>query len=113
MTKEPIMTTCPHCGKETPSGDTCRYCGKEIEFAPGMEVHYKDFKGTEMLDIKMTSHAGQKDARAEKGTESTDDQLLAENKHTNRKVVFFFLAAGVIILSALAWYYLLKFLSIF
>jgi methionyl-tRNA synthetase len=109
--KERIMITCPHCGKETPEGDVCRNCGKDIELAQGMEVHYKDFRGSEMLDIKMSSLTRQKDKKpARKETEALNKRPLPENKHAGTKAVFFFWATVVIILSAFAWYYLLKFL---
>jgi len=109
--KEPVMITCLSCGKDTPEGEVCRNCGKEISFAQGIEVHYKDFKGSEMLDIKMTSPARQEEQRpAQKRTEATDNVPRSEKKMAGRKAVFFLLAGVVIIISAFAWYYLLKFL---
>lgn len=116
--KEPEAITCPHCGKETPAGDVCRRCGKEIESAPGVEVHYKDFKGSELLDIKMTSPARQGDEKqalrpAEKNKETVDNASLSEKKRADNKTVLFFWATVIIFLSALAWYYLLNFLMKF
>jgi len=109
--KEPNMITCPHCGKETPEGDVCRNCGKDIEFAQGMEVHYKDFRGSEMLDIKMSSHTRKKDEKpVQKTTEALNKSPLSEKKHAGNKAVFLFWATVVIIPSAFALYYLLKFI---
>lgn len=112
--KEPIMIACPHCGKETPEAAACRNCGKNIESLQGLEVQYKDFKGTEMLDIKMASH-GRHDTKkpAEKIELPSGNGPRSEKGKTGKKAVIFSLAAGVIILSALAWYYLLKLLSTF
>lgn len=108
--KEPIMITCPHCGKETPGEDVCRHCGKKIESLQGLEVQYRDFKGSEMLDIKMASHARQEDKKpVQKGTEAENNDPGSEKKRAGKKAVFFFWATVLIILSALAWYYLLKF----
>ena len=105
------MIICPDCGKETPTGDVCRSCGKGIESAPGVEVQYKDFKGSEMLDIKMSSHTRQKDEKpAQKATEAANKRPQSEKKREGNKAVFFFWTTIVIILSALAWYSLLKFL---
>lgn len=111
--KEPVMITCPHCGKETPAENVCRNCGKESDFSQGMEVHYKDFKGSEMLDIKMASHARREDKKqelkpAEKRKKTANTSLRSENKRAGKKGVFFIWATVVIILSALAWYYLLR-----
>lgn len=108
------MIVCPHCGKETPTGDVCRNCGKGIESAPGVEVQYKDFKGSEMLDIKMSSHTRQKDGKpAQKAIKAANKRPQSEKKREGNKAVFFFWATIVIILSALAWYYLLNFLMKF
>lgn len=41
---------CPVCGAELASDGGCPRCGKLQE--PSHEVEYKDFKGTEMLDIR-------------------------------------------------------------
>jgi hypothetical protein len=112
--KEPAMTSCPYCAKETPAGAICRHCGKEISFAQGIEVHYKDFKGSEMLDIKMATHAPQNDQKpVQKRTEISKNAPRLEKKLAGKKVVFFLSAGVVVILSALAWYYLLKFLMKF
>lgn len=114
--KEPVIIICPHCGEETPAGDVCQKCAKEIKFAQGMEVHYKDFKGSEMLDIKMPSSARQGDEGralrpAQKKEESVQHAPRSEKKLPGKKTVFFFWATIVIFLSALAWYYLLSLLK--
>lgn len=109
--KEPIMITCPHCGERTPAGDVCQNCGKDIESLPGLEVQYRDFKGSEMLDIKMSSPARQEDENpTQKATEAANNNPQSEKKRAGKNTVFSFWATIVIILSALAWYYLLKFL---
>ncbi|MDP2157216.1 MAG: hypothetical protein Q8K68_05860 [Nitrospirota bacterium] len=106
-----MIITCPHCGKEIPEGHTCGLCGKDIEPLQGLEVQYRDFKGSEMLDIKMASHNRHEDVRpAQKATEAADNGPRSKKKRAGNKTVFFFGAGVVIILSALAWYYLLKFL---
>jgi len=105
------MITCPHCGREMPAENVCRNCGKEIASAQDMEVHYRDFKGSEMLDIKMASHIRREDEKsAQKGIEAENNDPRSEKKRAGNKTVFFFWTTVVIILSALAWYYLLKFL---
>lgn len=107
--KEPATITCPHCGKETSSVDICRHCGKEIEFGQNMEVLYRDFKGSEMLDIKMAPSARQEHETPDRQkTESVNNASRPGNKRAGKKTVFFFWAAVVIILSAIAWYYLLR-----
>jgi adenine-specific DNA methylase len=113
--KEPIMIACPHCGKETPAVAVCRNCGKDIEFLQGLEVQYRDFKGSEMLDIKMSSHRSRQKEKqtSQKEKKETSNGSRSEKKQTGKKTVVFFWVAGVIILSALAWYYLLKFLPTF
>jgi methionyl-tRNA synthetase len=44
---------CPHCGEKTRDGKTCESCGKELAPSQGVEVKYKDFKISELLDIKL------------------------------------------------------------
>lgn len=107
---EPDKITCPNCGKETAAEDVCRHCGKDIESLQGLEVHYKDFKGSEMLDIKMATHARHEDAKpAQKAAEAADNGPGSEKNRSGTRTVFFFGAVVVIILSALVWYYLLNF----
>ncbi|TAN40066.1 MAG: hypothetical protein EPN25_09170 [Nitrospirae bacterium] len=108
--KEPDMITCPHCGKETAAGDVCRHCGRDIRAQQGLEVQYKDFKGSEMLDIKMSSPAGQRNAQsAHEGPEAEERSPHPDKKHAAGKPLLFFGVAVLIILSAFGWYYLFKF----
>lgn len=104
------MITCPHCGKETPIAALCRNCGKELELQQGLEVHYRDFKGSEMLDIKMSPHSRQETIQSpENAKEENENKPRSENKRTGRKAVSVFWVSAAIILSVLAWYFLLRF----
>ncbi|MBI5634561.1 MAG: hypothetical protein HZA15_13910 [Nitrospirae bacterium] len=112
---EPIMITCPHCGKETPAGNECLQCRKELGSLQELQVQYRDFKGSEMLDIKMSSAARQGDEKqtlklVQKKKEAATNAPQSEIKRPGKKTVFFFWATIAIFLSALAWYYLLNFL---
>ena len=102
------MMKCPHCGGEIPAGTQCKTCG--------MEVQYKDFRGSEMLDIRIPSppptpkeKVKQEFASSPKKDGSTLKQPSAEKPKPN-KPGFFLLAAIAIILAAISWYYLLTFL---
>lgn len=108
------MMTCPQCGKETAAGDECLLCGNKIESLQGLEIQYRDFKGSEMLDIKMASSSRQGDEQqtlkpAQKKDNPSGTAAQSEIKWPDKKTVFFFWATVGIILSALAWYYLLSF----
>lgn len=76
-----------------------------------MEVQYKDFKGTEMLDIKMPSPARQEHKKPAYDREKAENKAVPSGeKDSGKKAIFFLWATVVIILSGAAWYYLLKFL---
>ncbi|MHB8880479.1 MAG: hypothetical protein ACYC69_03100 [Thermodesulfovibrionales bacterium] len=106
----PALITCPHCGKETAAGDACRHCGRDSRSRQDLEVEYKDFRGSEMLDIKMSSPVSrQKEISGREGAAVQEDNPQAEGKSTPGKVLVFFGAALLIVVSVLGWYYLLKF----
>jgi len=108
--KEPAMITCPHCGKDTPAGDVCRHCNKDIGSLQELEVQYRDFKGSEMLDIKMSSPARHQDGKpGKKLPEAAESNRPPKKKSTTGKTLLFIGAAALIVIAALAWYYLLKF----
>lgn len=48
---------CPHCEEEITTGNKCKKCGKETLPSKEMEVQYKEFKVSELLDIRMPSPA--------------------------------------------------------
>ena len=102
------MEKCSHCGGEIAEGLPCKACG--------IEIQYKDFKGSEMLDIKMPSSAHKSRHRFERKSRSAkkaEDNTLVVPKAKRpalSKPAFFLLAAITIILSSVAWYYILKFL---
>lgn len=108
--KEPARITCPHCGKETPAGDVCRHCSRDIGAAQGLEVQYRDFKGSEMLDIKMSPPGRHENEKpGPKREETAESGPLSEEKRGRGKTFLFFGAAVLITIAALAWYYVLKF----
>jgi len=108
--KEPAMITCPHCGKDTPAGDVCRHCSREIKSLQELEVHYTDFRGSEMLDIKMSSPVRHQDEKpGKKGPEAAKSNHPREKRSSTGKTFLFFGAAVAIIIAAIGWYYLLKF----
>ncbi len=103
------MSKCSRCGEEIAEGRPCKACG--------IEIQYKDFKGSEMLDIKMPAPASKSGSRfgktatsaRKKGNNITRIAPKAKRPALS-KPAFFLLAAVIIILSSVAWYYVLKFL---
>jgi len=102
------MARCSHCGGEITEGLPCKACG--------LEIQYKDFKGSEMLDIKMPSSASKsKGAFEQKLLSAKKEKDVAPFAPKAKRLVpskpaFLLLAAVTIILSCFAWYYVLKFL---
>ena len=104
------MSTCPHCGKDAPAEGTCRHCGKDIGSLQGLEVEYRDFKGTEMLDIKMSSHSREEHEKPGlKRPEAAESNRPSEKKGAGGKTFLLIGAAVIIVIAVIAWYYLLKF----
>ena len=102
------MAKCAHCGGEIADGLPCKACD--------IEIQYKDFKGSEMLDIKvpLTAPASRvgfelKSRSAKKAEHATLVAPKAKRPKLSRPA-FLLLAAITIILSSVAWYYLLRFL---
>jgi len=79
-------------------------------------IQYKDFKGSEMLDIKMPLTAPKSRDRFEQksiSAKKVEDITLFVPKAKRpalSKPAFLLLAAITVILSSVAWYYILKFL---
>jgi hypothetical protein len=102
---------CPHCGKETKSEEACEHCRKALLPVQGMEVRYKDFKLSELLDIKMPGQgpAPQEDRGAEE-ERSIERKAAAGGRPAGRKASRVVLVAVIILLAAAAGFFLLKLL---
>jgi hypothetical protein len=81
----------------------------------GVEIHYKDFRGSEMLDIRMPSSAP---PRGKKVRPTPADKKDHVDRHESQGIrrygvsrsVCFLIGGLVIVLSAIAWYFVLRFL---
>ncbi len=111
---------CPHCGKETKGEKACENCGKALMPGGGMEVRYKDFKVTELLDIKMPGQAASPQADREAARESplagesaVEREALPVGKPARSKGSRLALAAVIVFLAATAGFILLKLLMKF
>lgn len=102
------MMKCPHCGSEIPEGAQCKTCG--------MEIHYKDFKGSEMLDIRIPSPSpgqrkkGKQESSSVEGKEHAAPGKPPAEKSGPSKPGLFLFAAILIIIAAIVWYYFLTYL---
>lgn len=100
---------CPKCGEESSTDTDCRNCGQKIP-ASGMEVQFKNFGGSEMLDIRMPIQAALSDQNQEPlSSDADNNQYIEESFWKKRPVIMVFVLSGIIA-SVLIWYYLLKFL---
>lgn len=105
---------CPHCGKETSPGKTCGICGKALP-QKEVEVEYKEFRISEMLDIRMAKGggAGRPARRAEgpsgraAGTGKASQKDSSGRRRTSAVVITTII---LIILAAIAGIYLYKYL---
>ena len=95
---------CPKCGEETEAGQKCGKCGKDTGAFQEMEVEYKDFKVSELLDIKVTPHASE--GESGKKPEPTAEKQPAEKKKISMPLSTFL----ILVLAAIAGFILLKFL---
>ena len=68
---------CPSCGADMKGNTVCSSCGKSIEdLSHGIEVEYKDFKVSELLEIRTKDH---QPARSEKSEpEKAGERDLAD-----------------------------------
>jgi hypothetical protein len=104
---------CPRCGEEIKSGKECEKCGKRAVASKKMEVQYKDFKVSELLDIKMTSHVSrdgiEKPAPVlEKGVGSS--RPAQAGKRPSAQKALLIVTAVIAVLAVVAGFYLLRFL---
>jgi len=106
---------CPHCSEETQAGKVCERCGKDLEPHKGMEIEYKEFKVSELLDIKMTKPgpAGQtmkKPADRQEKRNSFRKDPSTHRRKPGKMTAGWAAAAVIITLALIAGYYLLRFL---
>ena len=102
---------CPQCGEETPPGKTCGRCGTALPPQKDVEVEYREFRVSEVLDIRMVKNGGGtsagEDALSKEG--SAEDASPAEAKLGGRKSRIFIIAAIVIALVIIGGLYLAGF----
>jgi ribosomal protein L32 len=105
---------CPCCGEEIRSGRECEKCGKGAVASKKMEVQYKDFKVSELLDIKMTSHVPSRDGiekpepMPEKGVGS--NRAAQTGKRPSAQKALLIVTAFIAVFAVVAGFYLLRFL---
>jgi len=105
---------CPHCGEELRGGNECKKCGKSVFPSKEMEVQYKEFKVSELLDIRMTSpvspNKGMKNHEpAPWSMDGSNGTCTTEETQTMKRTRFFVFAI-IVLLAAMAGFYLLRFL---
>ena len=95
---------CPHCCEDIGAGQACGKCGKDAGSFQEMEVQYKDFKLSELLDIKVTKHvpAGEAVGKPEPAQE--------KNSEGKKKISIPYFTVLIIVLAAIAGFWLLRLL---
>ena len=114
--EEIVPVKCPECGEETRAGDSCPKCGKPLTPSAGVRVEYKDFKGSEMLDIQMTGRAPSGRFTERPESEEPETARPVKPMSLSRKaaqIPLFAAIAFAVILTALAGYYLLRVIGFF
>lgn len=106
---------CPHCGEEISPGKTCSRCGKTLPPQKEVEVEYKEFRISEMLDIKMPKSGGARRAarKAEpspRRTAGTGNALRKDDSGGRKTSAVIITTIILIILAAIAGIYLYKYL---
>lgn len=104
---------CPHCCKETKGGKSCDNCGRDLAPSQGMEVRYKDFKVSELLDIKLGQHfpIGKGVEKKESGdeVEGAMKKNPSSGKQAVRKKRLRSVMTVIVIIAVIAAFLLLKF----
>ena len=103
---------CPHCGEEIPGGNECKKCGKRILASKEMEVQYKEFKVSELLDIRMPSSGLHIEGTGnpEPAPVNEDGPNSQAKKEPAAKKTHIFTYSVIAILAAIAAFFLLKYL---
>ncbi len=106
---------CPECGKEISSGKVCDKCGDAVQ-PHGVEVEYKEFKISELLDIRMarkagTVRAGRKDEKAPPLSRKETRAIKApgtEEKSGQKTSLIVIMALIIVVLTAIFGLYLFE-----
>ena len=106
---ESANVKCPHFGEETAERPACQKCGPNARPRNSLEIHYKDFRGSEMLDIRMPSSVPLLGKRGNTAPAPRIDDGERKGSSKNRSVCLV-LVGLVILFSAIAWYSVLRFL---
>lgn len=101
---------CPHCGKVLEEDSPCPTCG--------IEIQYKDFRGSELLDIKMPSPPRRSgETTSPRSTPLTggagETRGTVPKKGQIKKPLLFLFVFTAVTASAVAWYFVLKYLLSF
>jgi len=104
---------CPHCGKETKVGKACDNCGRDLAPSQGVEVQYKDFKVSELLDIKVGQQSPAGNRVEKEGPGHEMDGAIKKNPASGKqaagnKRLGLVITAVIVILAAIA-FFLVKF----
>jgi hypothetical protein len=109
---------CPRCGEETSPGKTCEGCGEVLPVPKEVEVEYKEFRISELLDIKMSERAGAD--RSETGDEhpgwrDTEPPAVypAKTEAGRRKSLVVIMTFVVFVIAAIAGLYFFGLLEVF
>ena len=105
---------CPHCGEEIRKGEECKRCAKKVVPSKEMEVQYKEFKVSELLDIRMTSpvspREGMKNHEPAPGNKDGLNRACQGEKEQKTKQSHILVLAIIAFLAAVVVFYLLKLL---
>jgi hypothetical protein len=107
---------CPHCGEETTPGRACGRCGKALPPKKEVEVEYKEFRVTELLDIRMTKNDGaartaQKTATPPRRATEPLKALRRDERRGKKTSVIVVMTIIVVVLAAIAGLYFSGFLT--
>jgi hypothetical protein len=103
---------CPHCREEIPEGEECPKCREGGVPPQEMEIQYKEFKVSELLDIRMASHAPtrerMKPPEPMPGKVDGSNRAAHASKEPSGKKVLLVVTAVIALLAAAAGIYMLR-----
>ena len=87
---------CPQCGEDTAPGEACERCGKALPAQKELEVQYREFKVSEVLDIRMGKDAG---AAGETVASSGDKEGSGQTEGKRRPKTRLVIITAIIVLA--------------